>query len=540
MKKLVKGGWVVLKRRGPGYFGYLLTGYLMPRLSYNLLHGPLGPQLRRAIESRPTQKLTASDVRRRAAEVMQSTARAKFTTLAELPLDAEMRAAIEEARALDAKKEIELGRVTGGGRAVGSFGELPFRVACGGQVSETGKPSALDVVLVDDDVLLRKSFEDSESFLSEWLAHALSYGKANVAVLHHVDEEQRRIYKNLLLGPSLKEMKETANHDDVQAKMDAASPNVSEFQTNARNNDSAAKLHAHFELPEDALRKLERQLEAIHAVGVTGVSFSPENIVAASDGELWIADLAGARAHGSRKSLSFAYLRNEDRARFNQEYGAALLTEESAREALRAQKARLTTYRDYAPIDFGGGLSIGLPASTDSGTGRWEFFNGPVLTSLIKGKRVLDLGSNNGSMPLSMLRSGAREVFGVEMSPELAAMARLNCRIFEWRDMREYSLHIHEGNMLDFLTAEWGRFDVITAYCSLYYLEAEEMAKIVRRAREMGAGLVLQANTALDEILVEKASPEFLKRLLEENGYADVEVHAPQGYARPLLIGRAS
>jgi len=102
------------------------------------------------------------------------------------------------------------------------------------------------------------------------------------------------------------------------------------------------------------------------------------------------------------------------------------------------------------------GLSVGGFWTTDSGTGRWECVNGPVINHLLSGKRILDLGSNNGIMPVMMLRAGAREVLGVELSPDYADCAQLVRRIFEWRDQRHYQLRMHVGNMLDVLELRLG------------------------------------------------------------------------------------
>ena len=137
-----------------------------------------------------------------------------------------------------------------------------------------------------------------------------------------------------------------------------------------------------------------------------------------------------------------------------------------------------------------------------------------------------------------MLRAGADEVVGVELSSVNVGIAELVQRIYEWRDMRRYKLHIHNCNMLDILHEDWGAFDVITAFCSLYYLPADDMARIVHRSSELGSTMVLQANMGTkNPAKSEKASIGFLKRLLEDNGFPQVEVLALPGYSRPLAVG---
>jgi 2-polyprenyl-3-methyl-5-hydroxy-6-metoxy-1,4-benzoquinol methylase len=256
-------------------------------------------------------------------------------------------------------------------------------------------------------------------------------------------------------------------------------------------------------------------MDRAHAANITGLPARP-------------------RLH-RRRGAHYVAARNADRRRFNQRWGTALLTEESARELLVAVKARISNgYRDYAPIDFGHGLTVGRFAATDSGTGRWQFFNGPIVGPLVAGKRVLDLGCNNGSMTTMMLRAGAREIVAVELSEEIADFARLNAGVVSWRDVHPYRLEVRTGDMRMVLTEDLGRFDVVTAFCSLYYLPPADMARIVRKAAEMGATLVLQANNVIDNL---PAHTDQLRRLMEDNGYPTVQVRAARDFARPLLVG---
>jgi SAM-dependent methyltransferase len=158
-----------------------------------------------------------------------------------------------------------------------------------------------------------------------------------------------------------------------------------------------------------------------------------------------------------------------------------------------------------------------------------------VVAPLVAGRRVLDLGSNNGSLPLMMARAGAAAVVGLEMTPQIADFARFNARVLAWRDQRPYDIRIENGDMRRMLTGEFGRFDVVTAFCSLYYLPEADMARIIRAAADMGATMILQSNDVIDNL---PAHTRDLQRLLSDNGYADVEVHTYPGFARSLLVGR--
>jgi SAM-dependent methyltransferase len=279
---------------------------------------------------------------------------------------------------------------------------------------------------------------------------------------------------------------------------------------------------------------VEALMDRAHAAHFTGVRYAFDDIVVCVDRTARFRRAKGLRHH-ARRGVVFAADRDADRVAFNARYGQAILTEATARRLLRERKAGVPLgYRDYAPIDFGGGLTIGRFASTDSGTGRWEFFNGPVVAPVVAGRRVLDLGSNNGSLPLMMLRAGARAVVAVEQTPAIADFARLNARILQWRDIRSYDINVLTGDMRLFLTEDLGHFDVVTAFCSLYYLDESDMASVIAKAATMGATLVLQANDAISDL---PASGTQLRLLMATNGYPNVTVYDFPGFARPLLVG---
>jgi len=269
-------------------------------------------------------------------------------------------------------------------------------------------------------------------------------------------------------------------------------------------------------------------MDRAHRQRITGIRHFWSDSVRNGDGGRLL------RVHG-RFGMCFAADRDADRRAFNARFGTSLLTEAEARDQLQRRKAAVPPgYRDYAPIDFGGGLTVGQAAVTDSGTGRWDFFNGSIVGPLVRGRRVLDLGSNNGSLPLMMLRAGAERVTAVEFTPQIADFARLNGEILAWRDMRPYNFDEKTGDMRLFLTEDLGTFDVVTAFCSLYYLPEEDMARIIAKAAAMGATLVLQANESIDNL---PARAGVLARLMRENGYDGVGLHEYPGFGRPILVG---
>jgi SAM-dependent methyltransferase len=280
---------------------------------------------------------------------------------------------------------------------------------------------------------------------------------------------------------------------------------------------------------------VEALMNRAHRAGVTGLRRAFDRVVTLRGGGARFRSLPDARFH-RRRGLAFAAARDDDRRAFNERFGTSILTEASVREELRTRQARVKGgYRHYAPIDFGGGLTLGQIASTDSGTGRWAFFNGAIVGPLVRGRRVLDLGCNNGSLPLMMLRAGAAAVTALELSPEIADLARLNARILAWRDMRDYQIDVVTADMRRFLDGSLGRFDVVSAFCSLYYLPEADMGRVIAAAADMGATFITQSNDSIADL---PATATQLHSLMTGHGYSDVEVYRAPGFARALLVGR--
>ena len=272
-------------------------------------------------------------------------------------------------------------------------------------------------------------------------------------------------------------------------------------------------------------------MDRAHGYGITGVSRSFRYIVRDSDGTLAFRDLAAARKH-RLDSLHFLAARDADRRAFTREFGGSAVLEASDPKALRQGTSRIAAAsRDHGSIEFGCGVPTGEVPSTDTRAGEWELFHRNVVAPLVAGKRVLDLGSNSGSLPLLLLRAGAREVVAVEFTADVAGPT---ARVRSWRDVRPQHIKVLAGDMGLFITEDLGAFDVVTALCSLSYLPEDDMGRIVSRAASMNAVLILQANDAIDNV---HARTLDLQRLMRGNGYPEVQVHTPAGFRRPVLVG---
>jgi len=233
-------------------------------------------------------------------------------------------------------------------------------------------------------------------------------------------------------------------------------------------------------------------------------------------------------------------LRDADLLKFNQLFGPSALTERRVR-AMAREKVLGTV---YAPILLEGGIRFGAIWNTDVGDARWRYLLGRNLPRL-PGARILDLGANNGFNAIQMLRSGAREVVAVELTTEAIEQGQQVARLFEWSDNTTYNLRWIHANMTAAPTFELGTFDFVTALCSIYYLDDEDIASVTRYVSSITDTFVLQCNldrriARSDPRTFEKASLHYAERVLAANGFPSLTTIAPRGYSRPLVIGRRS
>ncbi|MFH1759688.1 MAG: hypothetical protein ABIA63_01180, partial [bacterium] len=357
-----------------------------------------------------------------------------------------------------------------------------------------------------------------------------------------VDEEMTVIYKNFINGNTIRDLIVGCGGRILNVQV-AKDIELNKYSGHLRIEAVWKRAQNYFNtaLPKYFVDELEKAIDKIHSLGITGLSITYGNIMLEkSTGNPVFIDFEGARGHKFKNSYSFFLRRDQDREKFNKIYGKKLLTYNGIKNLFKDDKFIDGTR--YAPIDLGWGFATRGFWSVGTGTGRWDFFNRKVLGDMVKNKRILDLGSNNGLMPLMMLRDGAREVIGIEKSFDLAKQSIILKRLFEWKDMKQYNLKIISGDMLDILKKEWGNFELITAFCSLYYLNSEDMARLVRKLSEMAPILVIQAKTDTRNLATEgkteKSSVNFLKKIISENGFGNVDIFTQHGFTRPILIGK--
>jgi SAM-dependent methyltransferase len=215
-------------------------------------------------------------------------------------------------------------------------------------------------------------------------------------------------------------------------------------------------------------------------------------------------------------------------------------------------KDQVSRQKWYLPIDFGNGIVSRVwnwPAATvrtrHMGVAKFDFIIRPNLPDL-QGKRVLDLGCNAGISSLYMARLGAREVVGIDSKATWAPweeQANFVKKALEWRCETRYNVRFIDADMRSLGHLGLGRFDIVIALCCIYYLEDEEVARLIRAVAECADCFLIQGNTVRNDHqganeLKRRAHPRFLAHALRENGFPHVQIDWPWLYDRPVIVGR--
>jgi tRNA A-37 threonylcarbamoyl transferase component Bud32 len=256
-------------------------------------------------------------------------------------------------------------------------------------------------------------------------------------------------------------------------------------------------------------------------------------------GKPFLIDFEHAQDYDGISEALFRILRDGDIEKFNLHFDFEKPMYKIVRQIIK-KKQYPHPASWYAPIYFGDGLKIGSLWNPDLGYGRWHFF---VKHHLPSAKRILDLGANNGFNAIQVLRNGAAEVIGIELNKESIAQGKFVQEICEWIDNKRYDFKYIHSDMKDIVNKDIGKFDMVMALCSIYYLNEADIESVIRHISTISNIFVLQANTdrnikRKNPATFNKASLEYLTRKLKTNGFSDTEVIAPKGYMRPLIIGR--
>ena len=291
-------------------------------------------------------------------------------------------------------------------------------------------------------------------------------------------------------------------------------------------------------LDPETIARTGRALLAIHRAGYTLEDVKYGNvIIEGRTNTPYFVDCEGALPLRQFSRMTTIYLRDRDADKLNQLFGINLFTANVLRSFRLGARDTI-----YSPFYAGAGIWWGAIWNPDLGMVRWRH----TLAKRVPvphGGRVLDLGANNGFNALQMLRAGAREVIGVEIDTGAIEQGMFVKRVFEWADNTEYRFSYIHGSHADIGSLNLDRFDLITAFCTLYYLSTAAMTKTVSDLARLTDILVLQCNNdrsieRSDPETYTKASLPFNIELVRNNGFPNVTVIERRGSNRPLVIAR--
>jgi hypothetical protein len=291
-------------------------------------------------------------------------------------------------------------------------------------------------------------------------------------------------------------------------------------------------------LDDETIARIGKALRAIHRAGYALEDVKYGNvIIEARTKTPYFVDFERALPLRQFSPMTATYLRDRDADKLNQLFGTDLLTAKVLR------KLRLPAGTSiYSPFYASSGIWWGAIWNPDLGILRWRHMLAKHVP-VPKGGRVLDLGANNGFNALQMLRAGANEVIGVEMDAGAIEQGLFVRRVFEWADNTEYRFSYIHGSHADIGSMKLGRFDLATAFCTLYYLSVEAMRRTVSDLAGLTDTVVLQCNNERsigrsDPETYTKASLSFNIELVCNSGFPNVTVVERRGSNRPLVIAR--
>lgn len=405
-----------------------------------------------------------------------------------------------------------------------------------------------DLTVVDHAGILavRKDFrKDRFSFITELIAaHHLALAGCNVPAILDVDFDDLTIVYSYIMGDVLRES--LVKHGAILRDRDIDSlPQYQELSTKGKHRELVREGRRVLNqvLDVDARERLFTQLRKIHATGYILHDIKYGNVIMEREsGEPYFIDFNRASTYPRIGKLANRFLRDSDYHKFNQYFGTEKLTYDRVKQLMKGESPSYLQTTFYAPVCIEGGVRFGSLRNIGVSYGRWHYILKNHLPSL-GGRRILDLGSNNGYVAMQMLRSGAREVYAIEQREEAIAQGHFLKELLEWADNAEYNLRFISEDMANVPHLDLGEFDYATALCSLYYLDDKSIARVVRYLSTITDTFVIQCNVdryteRSDPRVFKKSTVEYGVGALKENGFPVTEVIAPRGYSRPLIIGR--
>ena len=220
-------------------------------------------------------------------------------------------------------------------------------------------------------------------------------------------------------------------------------------------------------------------------------------------------------------------------------------------------RERIPKYKWFVDVNFGDGIVAKSTSWPDAplhsphvGISKFEFIIRRNLPDF-QGKRILDIGCNCGLIAVHLARNGAAEVVGIDHEntwPLWQEQAAFVKAALEWRCRTSYNVSFRNVNVRDLPGQDLGRFDIVLALNSLYYLEETDIERVMRHVASIADVFLVQCNTQDHPMLGRRTSPGFMQGALRRGGFPVTHVDAPWDkarkgfwptrYIRPIVVGR--
>ncbi len=256
---------------------------------------------------------------RRRARALGVADRAAALSWARWPVGEATRRAVVRARGDSAT--IRLGRIDNDGRLTSELGGFPGLSSVGGTEFVERYRYSLDLLLEGDSVFLRKDFRgDRAGFLREWQALA-TLGGIRAPALLRVDETALVLDKSFVPGPTLRDLLVAAGARILSVDTER-DPDLLAFEPAARIEVVWARGRQRLAAVggQALVSEIEQAIRAVHAHGVTGMSFTFGNVVIEAESGLpWLIDFDNAQVD-RRRGRRFRRRRQSDDQLFSRIY----------------------------------------------------------------------------------------------------------------------------------------------------------------------------------------------------------------------------
>lgn len=452
------------------------------------------------------------------------------------------RSGLERVKKSQQSHEVVIAEIDQDGFLLSHFGPIQNAPTVSKEHFLARKRNELKLVVFNGYVGVKKNYNGQKRpFLNELKTlHNLSVSESHVPAIMKVDFDNLTLTVSYILGSVLRE--ELAKNGALLRDRDV--DNNPEFVRLDLNKKWLKRIQEgrrvlYNTVDSHFVGELLAELDKIHASGFVFTDIKYGNIIIERDtGKPYLIDFEGAHQPSLGKNPC-RILRDRGIEMFNLHFGTNKLTYNRIKERIKLEKVQGNEI--YAPVYFGAGLRMGRIWDVESGYGRWNYILKHNLPSLSE-KRILDLGANNAFNSIQMLRHGAREVIGIELSEQLISQGNFVKAAFEWADNKRYNFRYIHADMKDVPKMNLGKFDIVLALCSIYYLDDEAIDALAQYISTMTDTFILQCNIATNPrsnpLTHKRASVDYALRLLKKNGFSNIKLIAPYKYNRPLLIGR--